>query len=38
MSIPDFGAADDAPFAAEHKAVENVKKAVLMVAGAAAQK
>jgi alkylation response protein AidB-like acyl-CoA dehydrogenase len=38
MGIPEFGGGDDAPFAAEHKAVENIKKAVLMVAGAAAQK
>ncbi len=38
MSIPDFGAEDDAPFAREKKYVSNFKKAVLMVAGAAAQK
>lgn len=38
MSIPDFGAADDAPLAAEKKAVANMKKAILMVAGAAVQK
>jgi hypothetical protein len=38
MGIPDFGGGDDAPFAAETKAVENIKKSVLMVAGAAAQK
>lgn len=37
MSIPDFST-DDAPFAAETKAVENFKKAILMVAGAATQK
>jgi hypothetical protein len=38
MSIPDFGADDDAPFAREKKYIANFKKAVLMVAGAAAQK
>ncbi|MGD1846470.1 MAG: acyl-CoA dehydrogenase family protein [Salibacteraceae bacterium] len=38
MSIPDFGDDDDAPFAAEKKLVANFKKAVLMVAGSAAQK
>lgn len=38
MSIPDFGAEDDAPFAREKKYIANFKKAVLMVAGAAAQK
>jgi len=38
MSIPDFGAADDAPFAKEKKLVGNFKKAILMVAGAAVQK
>lgn len=38
MSIPDFSEGDDAPFAAEKKAIVNFKKAVLMVAGAAAQK
>ncbi len=37
MSIPDFDA-DDAPFAAELKVVANFKKAILMCAGAAAQK
>ncbi len=37
MSIPDFGE-DDAPFAAEQKAVANFKKAILMCAGAAVQK
>jgi len=37
-SIPDFGGGDDAPFAAERKAIENFKKTVLMVAGSAAQK
>lgn len=39
MEIPDFGAEeDDTLFAAEKKAIVNAKKAVLMVAGAAAQK
>lgn len=38
-SIPDFGSADDdAIFAAEKKVLSNLKKAGLMVAGAAAQK
>jgi alkylation response protein AidB-like acyl-CoA dehydrogenase len=37
MSIPDFGT-DDAPFAAELKVIANFKKAILMCAGAAAQK
>lgn len=36
-SIPDFGE-DDAPFAAELKAIANFKKAILMCAGAAVQK
>jgi alkylation response protein AidB-like acyl-CoA dehydrogenase len=38
MSIPDFGDGDDAPFAQEQKLVANFKKAVLLTAGAAAQK
>lgn len=38
MSIPDFGDADDTLFAAEKKTIANFKKAVLMVAGSAAQK
>lgn len=38
MSIPDFGAEDDAPFAREKKIVGNLKKALLMAAGAAVQK
>ena len=37
MSIPDFSS-DDAPFAAEQKLIANFKKAILMCAGAAAQK
>jgi hypothetical protein len=38
MSIPDFGAVDDAPFADEQKLVANLKKSILMVSGAAVQK
>ncbi|MBL7731486.1 MAG: acyl-CoA dehydrogenase family protein [Chitinophagaceae bacterium] len=38
MSIPDFGAEDETPFAKERKQVANFKKAILMVAGAAVQK
>ena len=38
MSIPDFGAADDSLFAAELKAIQQFKKAVFLVAGAAVQK
>lgn len=38
MSIPDFGSEDETPFAAERKLVANLKKAILMVAGAAVQK
>jgi alkylation response protein AidB-like acyl-CoA dehydrogenase len=38
MSIPDFGNEDEGYFAAEEKAVQNMKKAILMVAGAAVQK
>ncbi|CAN5799267.1 acyl-CoA dehydrogenase family protein [soil metagenome] len=38
MSIPDFGSDDDGAFTAEIKAVKNMKKAILMVAGAAVQK
>lgn len=38
MSIPDFGSTDDRPFAEELKVVEQMKKAILMVAGAAVQK
>lgn len=37
MSIPEFGT-DDAPFATELKTIANFKKAILMCAGAAAQK
>jgi alkylation response protein AidB-like acyl-CoA dehydrogenase len=38
MSIPDFGAAEEGLFAAEKKVLKNLKKAGLMVAGAAVQK
>jgi alkylation response protein AidB-like acyl-CoA dehydrogenase len=38
MSIPDFGSEDEGAFAAERKAVVNMKKSILMVAGAAVQK
>ncbi|NGM72703.1 acyl-CoA dehydrogenase family protein [Sphingobacterium sp. SGL-16] len=38
MSIPDFGEEDDKPFAAEKKNIANLKKAGLLVAGAAVQK
>ena len=38
MSIPDFGAEDEAPFAKEKKLIANLKKAILMTAGAAVQK
>ena len=38
MSIPDFGPEDETPFAAEKKIVSNLKKAGLMIAGAAVQK
>jgi alkylation response protein AidB-like acyl-CoA dehydrogenase len=38
MSIPDFGNGDEGPFAKELKAVANLKKCILMVAGAAVQK
>ncbi len=37
MSIPDMSV-DEAPFAAEQKAIANFKKAILMCAGGAAQK
>lgn len=38
MSIPDFGAEDETPFAKEKKLVTNLKKAILMISGAAVQK
>ena len=38
MSIPDFGADDEVAFAKEKKLVANLKKAILITAGAAVQK
>jgi hypothetical protein len=38
MSIPDFGSEDEGLFTKELKTVENFKKAILMIAGAAVQK
>ncbi len=38
MSIPEFGDVDEGPYAAEDKAIANIKKAILMVAGGAVQK
>jgi alkylation response protein AidB-like acyl-CoA dehydrogenase len=38
MSIPEFGSGDDTPFAKELKTIANMKKAILMTAGAAVQK
>lgn len=38
MSIPDFGSGDGEAFEKEKKTIANFKKAILMVAGAAAQK
>lgn len=38
LSIPDFGEEDTTLFAAEKKIIQNLKKATLMVAGAAVQK
>jgi hypothetical protein len=38
MSIPDFGAVDEAPFAAERKLIADLKKAILLTSGAAVQK
>ena len=38
MSIPDFGNGEDSAFAAELKLIRNLKKSILMVAGAAATK
>ncbi|WP_341838469.1 acyl-CoA dehydrogenase family protein [Chitinophaga pollutisoli] len=38
MSIPDFGNDDESAFAAEKKLIANMKKAILLTAGAAAQK
>ncbi len=38
MEIPDFGDEDNSLFAAEHKAIMNFKRSILLVAGAAVQK
>ncbi|MFZ4769208.1 MAG: acyl-CoA dehydrogenase family protein [Ferruginibacter sp.] len=38
MSIPDFGSDDEGAFAAEKKIIVQMKKAILMTAGAAVQK
>ena len=38
MSIPDFGSGDEGAFAKELKLIASMKKAILMVAGAAVQK
>ncbi len=38
MSIPDFGSEEEGAFAAEKKSIANMKKAILMTAGAAVQK
>lgn len=38
MSLPGFGDGDDTPFAVELKTISNMKKSILMVAGAAVQK
>lgn len=38
MNIPSFGETNDAPFSAEKKLLQDLKKSVLMVAGAAVQK
>lgn len=38
MAVPDFSNGDDALFSTELKAVEGMKKSILMVAGAAVQK
>jgi len=38
MSIPEFGDGEDTPFAIELKTIANMKKSILMVAGAAVQK
>lgn len=38
MSIPDFGSEEEESFSKEKKLIANLKKAILMVAGAAVQK
>ncbi|MDX5436097.1 MAG: acyl-CoA dehydrogenase family protein [Pontibacter sp.] len=38
MAIPDFNTEEESLFSVEHKAIRNLKKAILMVAGIAVQK
>ncbi|MEW5842808.1 MAG: acyl-CoA dehydrogenase family protein [Bacteroidota bacterium] len=38
MSVPEFGGAPEGLLAAEYKAIQNAKKAILIIAGAAVQK
>lgn len=38
MSVPDLGNEDETPFSEEKKSINNLKKAILMTAGAAVQK
>lgn len=38
MSIPEFGDGEESPFSKERKVIANLKKTILMVAGAAVQK
>lgn len=38
MSIPEFGSGEETPFSKEKKTIQNFKKAILLTAGAAAQK
>ena len=38
MSVPEFGGASEGLLAAEYKAIQNAKKAILIIAGAAVQK
>lgn len=38
MSIPEFGNGDETPFGEELKLIKNLKKSILLTAGAAAQK
>ena len=38
MSIPEFGNQDESPFAEERKVIQQFKKSIFMVAGAAVQK
>ncbi|MCL4547073.1 MAG: acyl-CoA dehydrogenase family protein, partial [Bacteroidetes bacterium] len=38
MSVPEFGGAPEGLLAAENKAIQNAKKAILIIAGAAIQK